>query len=71
MAFREADIAAFRNEVVAFPKGTYSDQVDSMVQMLKHEGGVLRLARDHKRPERKGISSLPSLNISIKKIYGW
>jgi predicted phage terminase large subunit-like protein len=45
----------FRDEVIAFPDGKYDDQVDSMVQILKREAGVLRMARQHKRPERKGI----------------
>jgi len=26
----------FRNEIIAFPNGKYDDQVDSMVQLLKH-----------------------------------
>jgi predicted phage terminase large subunit-like protein len=50
-------LAAFRDEVIAFPKGKYDDQVDSMVQLLKRSSRVVRFAQQHKRPERKGIRS--------------
>jgi predicted phage terminase large subunit-like protein len=53
-------VAAFRDEVIAFPKGKYNDQVDSMVQVLKRCSDVLRMAQQFKRPERKGISSANS-----------
>jgi predicted phage terminase large subunit-like protein len=48
-------LADFRDEVIAFPDGKYDDQVDSMVQLLRVETGAIRLARQHKRPERKHI----------------
>jgi predicted phage terminase large subunit-like protein len=49
----------FRNEVIAFPDGKYDDQVDSMVQLLRREAGVLRIANQFKRPERKHLKSKP------------
>jgi hypothetical protein len=48
-------LAAFRDEVIAFPKGKYNYQVDSMVQLLKRASRVVSTAQDTKRPERKGI----------------
>jgi predicted phage terminase large subunit-like protein len=50
-------LAAFRDEVIAFPKGKYNDQVDSMVQLLKRASRVVSTAQDTKRPERKDIRS--------------
>jgi predicted phage terminase large subunit-like protein len=48
-------LADFRNEVIAFPDGKYDDQVDSMVQLLRHETRAITLAKRHKRPERKHV----------------
>jgi predicted phage terminase large subunit-like protein len=48
-------LADFRNEVIAFPDGKYDDQVDSMVQLLRHETGAIRIANRHKRPEREHV----------------
>jgi len=53
-------LAAFRDEVIAFPKGKYDDQVDSMVQLLKRGSRVVTFAQRSKRPERKGIRSTTS-----------
>ena len=52
-------LADFRNEVIAFPDGKYDDQVDSMVQMLRREPGVIRKANQFKRPERAHVKSKP------------
>jgi predicted phage terminase large subunit-like protein len=53
-------LAAFREEVIAFPKGKYDDQVDSMVQFLKRGSRVVSFAQRFKRPEREGIRSATS-----------
>jgi predicted phage terminase large subunit-like protein len=53
-------LAAFRDEVIAFPKGKYDDQVDSMVQLLKRTVRVVNVAQKFKRPERKDIRSANS-----------
>jgi hypothetical protein len=50
-------LAAFRDEIIAFPRVHFDDQVDSMVQLLKRTSDVLRCARGHKRPEREDIHS--------------
>ena len=50
-------LADFRDEIISFPDGKYNDQVDSMVQLLGVEAGAIRLANQHKRPERKGVQS--------------
>ena len=52
-------LADFRNEVIAFPDGKYDDQVDSMVQLLRRETGVIRKANQFKRPERAHVKSKP------------
>jgi predicted phage terminase large subunit-like protein len=59
----------FRDEVIAFPDGKYSDQVDSMVQILTREADVLRMARHHKRAERKQVptNAKPSVSITVVK----
>src|SRR5262249_16191508 len=48
-------LAEFRDEVIAFPDGKYDDQVDSMVQLLRREPGVIRMAKQFKRPEREHV----------------
>ncbi len=64
-------LAAFRDEVIAFPKGKYDDQVDSMVQVLKHRSAVVAKAQLHRRPERQHIKSSKSqLTIKVTKIQG-
>jgi hypothetical protein len=62
-------LAEFRDEVIAFPDGKYNDQVDSMVQLLRVEAGAIRLANQHKRPERKHIpTNRPKFENSIISI---
>jgi len=51
-------LTAFRDEVMAFPKGKYDDQVDSMLQLLKRGSRVVSCAQRFKRPERRGIRSV-------------
>jgi phage terminase large subunit-like protein len=53
-------LAAFRDEVIAFPKGKYDDQVDCMVQLLKRSFRVVDFAQKFKRLERRGIRSANS-----------
>jgi predicted phage terminase large subunit-like protein len=53
-------LTAFRDEVIAFPKGKYDDQVDSMVQLLKRSFRVTSFAQQFKRFERKDIKSVNS-----------
>ena len=38
-------LTAFRDEVMAFPKGKYDDQVDSMLQLLKRGSRVVSCAQ--------------------------
>lgn len=60
----------FRKEVLAFPDGKYNDQVDSMVQLLRQEGKVLRAARQNTRPERKGVPcEYNMLKVTTQKIF--
>ena len=62
-------LAAFRDELIAFPKGKYDDQVDSMVQVLVNGPRVVACAQQFKRPERKGIKSTNGqLSIKVIKI---
>jgi predicted phage terminase large subunit-like protein len=53
-------LVPFRDEVIAFPKGKYDDQVDSMVQLLKRGCRVVNFAQRFKRDERKDIRSANS-----------
>jgi predicted phage terminase large subunit-like protein len=63
-------LADFRNEVIAFPNGKYSDQVDSMVQLLKQWRVCVARARRFKRPERREIRSTirPTLEFKVTNI---
>ena len=62
-------LAAFREELIAFPKGKYDDQVDSMVQVLIRGPAIVVRAQQFKRPERKDIkSSNGQLSIKVIKI---
>jgi predicted phage terminase large subunit-like protein len=62
--------AEFRSEIIAFPNGKYNDQVDSMVQLLKHRQACVANARRFKRPERQGIRSTfqPTLDVKVTNI---
>ena len=71
-------INAFRDEVIAFPNGKYSDQVDSMAQLLCQGQQAVNLARRYKRHERRNIKSTGSqIRVKVTKIsapnnnYGW
>jgi predicted phage terminase large subunit-like protein len=62
-------LAEFRDEVIAFPDGKYNDQVDSMVQLLRHEAGAIRMANRHKRPEREHVpTNRPKLECRVFSI---
>jgi len=54
----------FRNKIIAFPNGKYDDQVDSMVQLLKHSLRAVQLAQQFKRPIRKALRSKRDLPAS-------
>jgi predicted phage terminase large subunit-like protein len=60
----------FRSEVIAFPNGKNDDQVDSMVQLLKHPRSCVARSRRFTRPERQGIISAfrPTLDIKVTNI---
>lgn len=71
-------IDAFRDEVIAFPNGKYSDQVDSIMQLLGHGQKAVNFASRYKRHERRHIESTGSqIEIKVTKIlarnnyYGW
>jgi predicted phage terminase large subunit-like protein len=62
-------LASFRDEVIAFPKGKYADQVDSMVQVLKRERAIVARAQLYKRPERQTVhSSKSTYTFKVTKI---
>ena len=63
-------LVLFRDEVIAFPKGKYNDQVDSMVQLLKRSFRVVSFAQQFKRSERKDIKSVnSSLKVTAFSIH--
>lgn len=62
-------LADFRKEVISFPNGKFDDFVDSMTQILRHCGQAVRVARQHKRPERQGIESArPQTTVRVIEI---